>query len=172
MCDNIILYLAPLVLPGASRFDQLLVLTELLTLAAETHTPHDQAQLSLCVGSLNKFVAADATTQNTPAVRLQLSTSLEPPTAIPSAAPTIPVTQSTRHRPSSDRRRPHPPTSSVGSFNKFLAADATTQNIPAVRLQLPTSLEPPLQYHPPPPRYPSRSLHDTDPVPTGADLIR
>ncbi len=33
VCDNIILYPAPLVLPGASRFDQLLALTERLTLA-------------------------------------------------------------------------------------------------------------------------------------------
>jgi hypothetical protein len=79
VCDNIILYPAPLVFPGASRFDQLLALTERLTLAAETHTPHDQAQLYLCVRSLNNFLTADANTQNTPAVRLQLPTSLEPP---------------------------------------------------------------------------------------------
>ncbi len=84
------------------RFDQLLALTERLPLAAETHTLHDQAQLSLCVGSLNDFLTADANTQNAPAVRLQLPASLEPPAAIPSAAPMIPVTQSTRHRPSSD----------------------------------------------------------------------
>jgi hypothetical protein len=100
VCDNIILYPAPLVLPGASRFDQLLALTERLTLAAESHTPHDQ--LSLCVGSLNNVLRDDANTQTTPAVRLQLPTSIQPPAAIPSAAPTIPVTQSTRHRPSSD----------------------------------------------------------------------
>jgi hypothetical protein len=102
VCDNIILYPAPLVLAGASRFDQLLALTQSLTLAAESHTPHDQAQLSLCVGSLNNFLRDDADTQTTPAVRLQLPTSLDTPTAIPSAATTIPVTQATRHRPSSD----------------------------------------------------------------------
>jgi hypothetical protein len=49
--DNIILYPAPLVLPGASRFDQLLALTERLTLAAETHPPDDRTTLSLCAGS-------------------------------------------------------------------------------------------------------------------------
>ncbi len=102
VCDNIILYPAPLVLSGASWFDQLLALTERLTLAAETHTPHDQAQLSLCVGSLNNFLTADTNTQNTPTVRLQLLSSLEPPAAIPSATPTISVIQSTRHRLSSD----------------------------------------------------------------------
>jgi hypothetical protein len=39
VCDNIILYPAPLVLPGASQFDQLLALTERLT-DTRRRTPH------------------------------------------------------------------------------------------------------------------------------------
>jgi hypothetical protein len=58
--DNIILYSAPLVLPGASRFDQLLALTERLTLATETHSIEDQAQLSLCVNSITDFLTSDS----------------------------------------------------------------------------------------------------------------
>jgi hypothetical protein len=52
--DNIIMYPAPLGLPGASRFDQLLALTERLTLAAENHSAEDQAQLSLSVNSITR----------------------------------------------------------------------------------------------------------------------
>ncbi len=102
MCNNIILYPASLVFPGASRFDQLLALTERLAHAAETHTPHDQAQLNLCVDSLNTFLTTDSITQHSPAARPQLPTSLAPTTAMaPPVAPSVPivpVTQSTRHR--------------------------------------------------------------------------
>jgi hypothetical protein len=41
VCDNINLYPAPLVLPGASRFDQLLTLTERLTLLSPSLSLHD-----------------------------------------------------------------------------------------------------------------------------------
>jgi hypothetical protein len=39
ICDRVMFYLAPLVLPGASGFDQLLQLTERLVTAAESQPP-------------------------------------------------------------------------------------------------------------------------------------
>ncbi len=105
MCDNIILYPAPLVLPRASRFDQLLALTERLARATETHTPHDQAQLDLCVDSLNTFLTTDAALKTLP--RRDRNCPFHLPTAamapsVASSAPIVPVTQSARHLPSSD----------------------------------------------------------------------
>jgi hypothetical protein len=107
--DNIILYPVPLVLPDASRFDQLLALTERLTLVAETHSIEDQAQLSLCANSITEFLTADTTTQDSPSARLANPTpqsslvSLTPPPATNfTSLPTTPVTHSTRHRPTSD----------------------------------------------------------------------
>jgi hypothetical protein len=85
--DSIILYPAPLVVPGASRFDQLIALTsELNDIAATTN--HDTAskhQLLECLQLLKKFLITDPHQ--------------------PVVAPTIPTTASTRHRPSSDTGR-------------------------------------------------------------------
>jgi hypothetical protein len=39
ICDSVMFYPAPLVLPGASRFDQLLQLTERLVIVAESKDP-------------------------------------------------------------------------------------------------------------------------------------
>ncbi len=57
--DNIMLYPSPLVAPGASRFDQLLALTQRLTSAAEHHTSDDSSTLADCVSSLHTFLHAD-----------------------------------------------------------------------------------------------------------------
>jgi hypothetical protein len=81
-------YPAPLVLPGASRFDQLLQLTERLVTAAEHHppAPHDQPVYAECLQKLKEFLLAD------------------PPDA-PECTPShtaAPPTASTCHRPSTD----------------------------------------------------------------------
>ncbi len=88
ICDSVMFYPAPLVLPGASRFDQLLQLTEQLVTAAEHHSPapHDQSVYAECLQMLKEFLLADA------------------PNA-PDGAPShtaAPPTASTRHRPSTD----------------------------------------------------------------------
>jgi hypothetical protein len=82
--DSIILYLAPLVVPGASRFDQLLAITsDLHDLAEkETQDPHTKTHLLECLQLLKKFMAEDP--HHT------------------SKVPRVPDTASTRHRPSSD----------------------------------------------------------------------
>jgi hypothetical protein len=104
--DNIILYPAPLVAPGASRFDQLLALTHRLTSAAEQHTTEDSTTLADCVSSLHTFLQADASVQSSPASNptIPLPTGPSTPsTSAPSLQPQpVPVTSSTRHRPSSD----------------------------------------------------------------------
>jgi hypothetical protein len=85
ICDSVMFYLAPLVLPGASRFDQLLQLTERLITAAESNppAPHDQPLYAECLQKLKEFLIADA----------------------PDPTPThnaVPPTASTRHHPSTD----------------------------------------------------------------------
>jgi hypothetical protein len=82
--DSIILYPAPLVVPGASRFDQLLAITsDLHDLAKkETQDPHTKTHLLECLQLLKKFMADDP--HHT------------------SKAPRVPDTASTWHRPSSD----------------------------------------------------------------------
>ncbi len=81
-------YPAPLVLPGASRFDQLLQLTERLATAAEKQPPasHDQPLYTECLQKLKEFLLADApnATERAPAHNIVL------------------ITASTRHRPSTD----------------------------------------------------------------------
>ena len=58
ICDSVMFYPAPLVLPGASRFDQLLHLTEQLVTAAEHHppAPHDQPVYAECLQMLKEFL--------------------------------------------------------------------------------------------------------------------
>jgi hypothetical protein len=68
--DNIILYLAPLVLPGASRFDKLLHLTEKLVGFRD------------CLQNLKTFLQHDSHNVATP--------------------PPVPITSSTRHKPTTD----------------------------------------------------------------------
>jgi hypothetical protein len=84
--DNIILYPAPLVLPGASRFDKLLALTEELTqLGARTAAPTDPDSQELhryCLQRLKTFLTTDIPNNPT--------------------APAEPITCSTRHKPTSD----------------------------------------------------------------------
>ena len=102
MSDNIILYPAPLVLPGASRFDQLLALTERLTKAAEHSPALPQEQITACVTNLQAFLTADTITQQSPSHPAS-QTSTAPPATNPSLQPAVvPVTSTTRHRPSSD----------------------------------------------------------------------
>jgi hypothetical protein len=107
--DNIILYPAPLVLSGASRFDQLLSLARQLQLSMDT-APCDQPQFSRCLQQLTQFLNSDATTQSQPTLArptpLSTITSSHTP-ALPVAFPAspmvhVPVTASTRHRPTSD----------------------------------------------------------------------
>jgi hypothetical protein len=82
--DSIILYPAPLIVPGASRFNQLLAITsDLHDLAEkEAQDPHTKTHLLECLQLLKKFMAEDS--HHT------------------SKAPSVPDTASTRHRPSSD----------------------------------------------------------------------
>ena len=81
--DSIILFPAPLVEPGASRFDQLLALTEKLATVADTTAANDsRAQLQDALQLLRAFLASDQ--ERNPSI---------PPT--PASGPT-------RHRPSSD----------------------------------------------------------------------
>jgi hypothetical protein len=81
--DSIILFRAPLVEPGASRFDQLLALTEKLAAVADATTVDDsRAQLQEVLQLLRTFLASDHERN-------------------PSASPT-PTSGPTRHRPSSD----------------------------------------------------------------------
>jgi hypothetical protein len=81
--DSIIQFPAPLVEPGASRFDQLLALTDKLVTAAETTTADDsRAQLLEALKLLRTFLAEDQ--DRNPSTPLN-----------PSSGPT-------RHRPSSD----------------------------------------------------------------------
>ncbi len=88
ICDSVMFYPAPLVLPGASRFDQLLHLTERLVTAAESDPPalHDQPLYAECLQKLKEFLIADAPNapEHTPAQNA------------------VPITASTRHRPSTD----------------------------------------------------------------------
>jgi hypothetical protein len=81
--DSIILFPAPLVEPGASRFDQLLALTEKITAAAETTSTNDSRDHLLeALTLLRTFLASDQEYNPVP-----------------------PLNQSsgpTRHRPSSD----------------------------------------------------------------------
>jgi hypothetical protein len=88
ICDSVMFYPAPLVLPGASRFDQLLQLTERLVTAAESNSPapHDQPLYAERLQNLKEFLIADA--PNAPE-----------PTPAHNA---VPPTASTRHRPSTD----------------------------------------------------------------------
>ena len=62
ICDSVMFYPAPLVLPGASRFDQLLHLTERLVTDAESKppAPHDQPLYAECLQKLKEFLIADA----------------------------------------------------------------------------------------------------------------
>jgi hypothetical protein len=81
--DSIILYPAPLVVPGASRFDQLLALTEKISTAAETTSVNcSRAHLLEALTLLKTFLASDH--DNNPAPKLHQSSG------------------PTRHRPSSD----------------------------------------------------------------------
>ncbi len=81
--DSIILFPAPLVEPGASRFDQLLAVTERIYAAAEaTSTNDSRAQLFEALALLRTFLASDQESNHTTPLTL-------------SSGPT-------RHRPSSD----------------------------------------------------------------------
>jgi hypothetical protein len=82
--DSIILYPAPLVVPGASRLDQLLAVTSDLHDLAEkdNQDPLTKTHLLECLQLLKKFMAEDPHQT--------------------SKAPRVPGTASTRHRPSSD----------------------------------------------------------------------
>jgi hypothetical protein len=82
--DSIILYPAPLVVPGASRFDQLLSFTSKLHDIADAsdQDPSSKTQLLEALQLLKKFLSEDPHSS--------------------AVAPTIPPTSSTRHRPSSD----------------------------------------------------------------------
>ncbi len=108
MSDNIILYPVPLVLPGATRFDQLLTLTERLPIVAESCPVSSRDRLTTCVKSLQAFLANDTTTTTQhPPSQTAPSTSTPSLPATPAANPTlqhavVPVTSTTRHRPSSD----------------------------------------------------------------------
>jgi hypothetical protein len=88
ICDRVMFYPAPLVLPNASRFEQLLQLTERLVIAAESKSPElDTLPLyTECLQNLEDLLLADVT--NAPGL----------------ASPhiTVPVTAPTRHRPSTD----------------------------------------------------------------------
>jgi hypothetical protein len=88
ICDSVMFNPAPLVLPGASRFDQLLHLTKRLATAAESNlpAPHDQPLYAECLQKLKEFLIADA--PNAPE-----------PTPAHNA---VPNTASTRHRASTD----------------------------------------------------------------------
>ena len=81
-------YPTPLVMPGASRFDQLLQLTERLVIAAESNPPepHSLPLYTECLQKLKDFLLADA--PNAPGL------------ASPHAP--VPVIAPTRHRPSTD----------------------------------------------------------------------
>ena len=60
--DSIILFPAPLVVPGASRFDQLLALTERISVVAETtDVPDARAQLFEALALLKTFLATRQT---------------------------------------------------------------------------------------------------------------
>jgi hypothetical protein len=81
--DSIILFPAPLVESGASRFDQLLALTEKLAATADTTTVDDsRAQLQEAIQLLRTFLAGDQ--EHNP------------------NTPLTPAPGFTRHRPSSD----------------------------------------------------------------------
>ena len=82
--DSIILYPAPLVVPGASRLDQLLSLTSDLHDIADgsNQDPSSKTKLLEMLQLLKNFLSEDPHSS--------------------SGAPTIPPTSSTRHRPSSD----------------------------------------------------------------------
>jgi hypothetical protein len=81
--DSIILFPAPLVKPGASRFDQLLALTEKLVATAEITTADDsRAQLREALKLLRTFLASDQ--ERNP------------------STPLTPASGPTRHRSSSD----------------------------------------------------------------------
>ncbi len=88
ICDSVMFYPAPLVLPGASRFDQLIQLTERLATAAESQAPapHDQALYTECLQKVKEFPLADApnASERAPAHNI------------------VPLTASTRHRPSTE----------------------------------------------------------------------
>ena len=84
--DNIILYPAPLVLPGASRFDKLLQLTEQLAATVSTDylqtQPATQKEFIDCLQNLKSFLQNDSHN-------------------VPRPLP-IPITSSTRHKPTTD----------------------------------------------------------------------
>jgi hypothetical protein len=58
ICDSVMFYPAPLVMPGASRFDQLLQLTERLVIAAESNPPepHSLPLYAECLQKLKDFL--------------------------------------------------------------------------------------------------------------------
>ena len=81
--DSIILFPAPLVVPGASRFDQLLALTERISIVAETtDVPDARAQLFEALALLKTFLAKDSQAKHI---------------VVPNS-----TSGPTRHRPSSD----------------------------------------------------------------------
>jgi hypothetical protein len=86
--DSVMFYPAPLVLPGASRFDQLLQLTERLVIAAESKSaePNTLLLYTKRLQKLKDFLLADVT--NAP--------------GLASFHVTVPFTAPTRHRPSTD----------------------------------------------------------------------
>jgi hypothetical protein len=88
ICDSVMFYPAPLVLPGASRFDQLLQLTERLVIAAESKSPEPNTLplYTECLQKLKDFFLADVT--NAP--------------RLASSHVTVPVTAPTKHCPSTD----------------------------------------------------------------------
>jgi hypothetical protein len=63
ICDSVMFYPAPLVMPGASHFDQLLQLTERLVAAIESQPPEPNAQplYTECPQKLKDLLLADVT---------------------------------------------------------------------------------------------------------------
>ena len=83
--DNIILYPAPLVLPGASRFDKLLSFTEELAATVTTDslsTPTTATDFRECLQNLKSFLQDDSHNAAKP--------------------PPVPATSSAWHRPTTD----------------------------------------------------------------------
>jgi hypothetical protein len=84
--DNIILYPAPLELPGASWFDKLLPLTEKLAATVNTKSlkaqPKTQTNFHDCLQNLKTFLQHDSHNVST--------------------LPPVPITSSTRHKPTTD----------------------------------------------------------------------
>ncbi len=81
ICNIVMFYPAPLVLPGASGFDQLLQLTERLAIAAESQPPalHDQPLYTECLQKLKTFFSPTLPTLPSARLHTTLCPSPHPP---------------------------------------------------------------------------------------------